>query len=136
MTSFTDGSVRAHASMNSALPSVEPSLTKSNSQVAGRFANFSNRSRNKGKTRFSFRKGTTTLSSGWVIRGSLLSQTVTGAGNQVYSVKLLIVCPQVRASHPKKLAIANGILYPKQPDQYIMWFSGFCTPINLCAQLI
>src|SRR5262249_30708496 len=46
---------------------VEPSLTKSNSQLAGRFCIFSNRSRNNGKTCSSFRRGITTLNSGSLI---------------------------------------------------------------------
>src|SRR6188472_2578766 len=63
MISFTHESAFAHASINSALPSVDPSLTKSNSHVEGRSASFSNRSRNNGKTFASFKKGMTMLSS-------------------------------------------------------------------------
>src|SRR2546423_12074649 len=64
MISFTHESAFAHASINWALPSVDPSLTKSNSHLDGRSASFSNRSRNNGKTFASFKKGMTMLSSG------------------------------------------------------------------------
>jgi hypothetical protein len=50
--------------INSALPSVEPSLTKSNSHVDGRSASISSRARSSGKTFASFKKGMMMLSSG------------------------------------------------------------------------
>src|SRR6516225_3079252 len=53
--------------MTFVLPSVEPSLTKSNSHTGGLFCIFSKRSRNNGKTCSSFRKGIMMLRSGWLI---------------------------------------------------------------------
>src|SRR5438477_12749032 len=64
MISFTHESAFAHASINWALPSVDPSLTKSNSHLGGRSASFYNRSCNNGKTFASFKKGMTMLSWG------------------------------------------------------------------------
>ena len=98
MISFTHGSTFAHASINSALPSVDPSLTKSNSRVEGRSASFSSRSRSNGKTFASFKKGMTMLSSGrfMVLCCESSDQITLGTRYGLYLPRWSPACAQVK----------------------------------------